>query len=171
MLLLSDVPCSPFAQKVKMALVEKGLYYDTRIPTLGAPDADFAAASPRHEVPALLDGAFAIFDSTVILEYLEDKWPEPALRSADAIGRARWRMIEEVCDTQFEAINWALSEIRVMGRATGDLAERMLAHAAGELAGLRRWLERELGGQEWFGRSEEHTSELQSLMRISYAVF
>src|SRR3546814_1065723 len=102
-------------------------------------------------------------------------------------------MIEEVCDTQFEAINWALSEIRVMGRATGDLAERMLAHAAGELAGLRRWLERELGGQEWFGtdgfgltdiavfpyvmsarfhgfRSEEHTSELQSLMRISYAV-
>src|SRR3546814_8093886 len=128
MLLLYDVPLSPFAQKVKMALIEKGLDYDTRIPTLGAPDAAFAAASPRHEVPALLDDAFAIFDSTVILEYIEDKWPEPALRPADAAGRARWRMIEEVCDTQFEAINWAL-------------------------------------------RSEEHTSELQSLMRISYAVY
>src|SRR3546814_11665365 len=67
MLLLYDVPLSPFAQKVKMALVEKGLDYDTRIPTLGAPDADFAAAIPRHEVPPPLTVLSASFDSPVIV--------------------------------------------------------------------------------------------------------
>lgn len=151
MLILYDVPLSPFAQKVKMAMIEKSLDYETRVPLLGAPDAEFAAASPRHEVPALLDGGFAVFDSTIILEYLEDRWPDPPLRPADPADRARWRMVEEVCDTQFEAINWALTEIRVMRRAEGDLAGRMLDRAGAELAGLRRWLERALGDREWFG--------------------
>src|SRR3546814_13047470 len=89
MLLLYDVPLSPFAQKVKMALVEKGLDYDTRIPTLGAPDAAFAAARPRHAVPALLAGAVAIFDSTVILEYIAETRSE-AWRGWREWGR-KWR--------------------------------------------------------------------------------
>ena len=37
----------------------------------------FAAASLRNEVPALIDGDAQIFDSTIILEYLEDKFPSP----------------------------------------------------------------------------------------------
>lgn len=150
MLLLFDVALSPFAQKVKMAMWEKGLPFETVTPTLGAPEAEFAQASPRHEVPALVDGGFTLFDSTVILEYLEDKWPEPPLRPRDPAAAARGRMIEEVCDTQFEAINWALTEIRVMKRAEGALAERMLSHAADELAGLRRWLGRSFGEGPWF---------------------
>ena len=151
MLLLYDVALSPFAQKVKMAMIEKGLAFDVRVPTLGAPDEAFAAASPRHEVPALIDDGFAVFESNAILDYIEDKWPEPALRPASPEAAARWRMIAAVCDTQFEAINWALTEIRVMRRAEGALAERMLAHAGEELAGLRGWLARALGEDDWFG--------------------
>jgi len=151
MLLLYDVALSPFAQKVKMALVEKGLDFEVRVPTLGAPEADFAAASPRHEVPALVDDGFSVFESNVILDYLEDRWPEPALRPESPQARAQWRMIGAVCDTQFEAVNWALTEIRVMHRAEGVLADRMLAHAGRDLAGLRAWLERALAGRDWFG--------------------
>jgi glutathione S-transferase len=151
MLVLYDVALSPYAQKVKMALIEKGLPYEIRTPALGAADAAFTAANPRQEVPALLDDGFAVFDSSVILEYLEDKWPVPALRPEGAAEKARLRMMQEICDTQWEAVNWAMAEIRVMNRAEGAAAERILAQAARDLAGLRRWLARELGGHGWFG--------------------
>jgi glutathione S-transferase len=150
MLLLYEIALSPFAQKVKMAMLEKQLHYETRVPILGAGEADFRAANPRQEVPALVDDGFAVFDSSIILEYLEDKWPTPALRPDTPAERARVRMIEEVCDTQFEAINWAMSEILVMRRAEGTLAECLVARAAQELAGLRRWLARQLGDRHWF---------------------
>lgn len=171
MLLLYDVALSPFAQKVKMAMVEKGLPFETRVPTLGAPDADFAAASPRHEVPALLDDGFAVFESAVILDYLEDKWPAPPLRPAAPSAKARWRMIGAVCDTQFEAINWALTEIRVMNRAEGDLAASMLRHAAGDLAGLRAWLERKLAGRPWFGGDGFDITDIAVFPYLSGATF
>ena len=85
----------------------------------GQVDDAFAAANPRGEVPALLDGDAAIFDSTVILEYVEDKWPAPAMLPPTPAERARVRMLEDVMDTHFEAITWALSEIRNFGRAEG----------------------------------------------------
>ena len=65
------------------------------------------------------DGAVRIFDSTIILEYLDDAYPDPPMRPASAPERARVRMLEEVMDTHFEAINWGLSEIRWFRRAVG----------------------------------------------------
>jgi glutathione S-transferase len=112
---LYEHPLSSYAQKVKIALREKGLAFDRETPTgLGAGTAGgpFATASPRNEVPALIDGTARIFDSTIILEYLEDKYPTPPLLPRDAAARAEARMIEDVCDTLYEAINWGLGEIR-----------------------------------------------------------
>src|SRR5439155_18805057 len=63
---------------------------------------------------------------------------------------ARVRMIEEVCDTYYEAISWAAMEIRVFGRATGELADRLLARGAEQVAGVNAWLERQLGDRPWF---------------------
>jgi glutathione S-transferase/RNA polymerase-associated protein len=75
MITLYDHPLSPYAQKVKIALREKGLAFETAMPGgLGAGGAqgDFVEASPRAEVPALVDGDVRVFDSTIILEYLDD---------------------------------------------------------------------------------------------------
>ncbi len=102
---LYDHPLSPYGQKVKIALIEKGVEFEGMLPNAigsGQVDDEFAAANPRGEVPALLDGDAAIFDSTVILEYIEDKWPKPALLPASPIDRARVRMLEDVMDTHFE---------------------------------------------------------------------
>ena len=117
---------------------------------LGGGDAAFRAASPRREVPALVDGDTAVFDSTIILEYIEDRWPTPPLLPEGAAARARVRQIEEVCDTYYEAINWAVYEIRVFQRATGALAEQMLTRASEQVAGVNAYLERQLGSAEWF---------------------
>jgi len=63
-------------------------------------------------------------------------------------------MIEELCDTYFEAINWGIAEIRVFGRATGELADAMIARAGEQIVGVEVWLERELGTAEYLnGRS------------------
>lgn len=151
MILLYEHPLSPYAQKVKIALREKGIEFETRIPDLfGGGDAAFNAANPRREVPVLIDGELAVFDSTVILEYLEDRWPQPALLPGDAAARARVRMLEELCDTYYEAINWAVFEVRVFQRATGALADRLLARAAEQVAGANAHLDRQLGGQPFF---------------------
>jgi glutathione S-transferase/RNA polymerase-associated protein len=153
MITLYDHPLSPYAQKVKIALREKGLEYQAPMPGgLGAGGAQgaFVEASPRAEVPALVDGDVAVFDSTIILEYLDDAYPDPAMRPASAADRARVRMLEEVMDTHFEAINWGLSEIRWFRRAEGAQAEAMFATARSQTEGFFAWLEKQLGDRPWF---------------------
>jgi len=151
MLILFEHPLSPYAQKVKIALYEKSIPFELVVPDiLGGGDARFAAANPRLEVPALVDGDLKVFDSTIILEYIEDKWPKPALLPTSPAARARVRMIEELCDTYYEAINWGVAEVRVFGRATGALAEQMLARAGQQIAGMNARLERELGSTAYF---------------------
>jgi glutathione S-transferase len=155
MILLYEHPLSPYAQKVKIALAEKGIPFTTRLPEAfgsgAVRDEAFKLDNPRHEVPVLVDGDFHVFDSTVILEYLEDKWPEPPLLPRDPAERARLRMLEDVMDTHYEAINWGLLEIDGFKRASGALREEMLARAARQCAALQAWLEGALGEREWFG--------------------
>jgi glutathione S-transferase len=142
MITLYDPPLSPYAQKVRIALREKGLDFRTALPGgLGAGGAagEFAEANPRAEVPVLIDGEARVFDSTVILEYLEDAHPAPALLPRAAVDRARVRMIEEVMDTHYEAINWAMGEINWFRRAEGEAAESLKATAARQTQGFLAW--------------------------------
>jgi glutathione S-transferase len=153
MITLYDHPLSPYGQKVKIALREKGVAFETVSPGgLGAGGAagEFAEANPRAEVPTLIEGDVRVFDSTVILEYLEDSRPTPPLLPRSAADRARVRTIEEVMDTHFEPINWGLSELRWFKRAEGEQAKAIEAAAARQLAGFFAWLERQLGEREWF---------------------
>lgn len=156
-LFLHNHPMSSYAVKVRIALREKGIPFDFATPnTLGSGSGippDFLSANPRAEVPALVDGDFKIFDSKVILEYLEDKYPARPLLPRDPTARAKARMIQEVCDTHYEAINWGMSEVKVMERATGELAEQMAEHAKSQTQELIVWLENHLGGEDWFNGS------------------
>lgn len=153
-MLLYEHPLSSYVQKVKIALREKGIEFAVELPkALGSGStttAPFAEANPRVEVPTLVDGATRIFDSTIILEYLEDKWPNPPLLPRDPAARAKARMIEEICDTHYEAINWGLGEIRFFRRAEGELAEGMRAAAARQTAAIQTWLADQLGLGAWF---------------------
>ncbi|HEY3800180.1 MAG TPA: glutathione S-transferase family protein [Caulobacteraceae bacterium] len=153
MINLYDHPLSPYAQKVRIALREKGVDFEYAVATgvgAGGASGDFAAANPRAEVPALVDGEVRIFDSTIILEYIEDRWPTPALLPATPAERARVRMIEEVMDTHYEAINWGLGELNWFRRAEGELAETLKAAAARQTQGFLTWLEDQLGDRPWF---------------------
>lgn len=147
-------PLSPYAQKVKIALDEKNVAYETKMPVAigtGQPDREFLKANPRGEVPALIDDGVRLFDSTIILEYVEDKWPAPALLPKDPIARAEARTIEEIMDTHFEPINWGLGELRWFRRAEGERARTIEARASAQARGIYDWLTRHLGDKPWFG--------------------
>ena len=153
MLTLYDHPFSPYAQKVKIGLREKGLDFEAVMPGgigVGGAAGDFVAANPRAEVPALIDGEVAVFDSTIILEYLEDRYPDPPLLPATPADRARVRMLEDVADTHWEAVNWGMSELRHFRRAEGALGDTLTARASEQIAGYFAWGERELGERAWF---------------------
>lgn len=151
---LYEHPLSSYAQKIKIALREKGVTFKAEVPDsfgTGRSDTPFAAANPRTEVPVLIDGDVTIFESTVILEYIEERWPEPPLLPRDPAARAFARQTEDVCDTQYEAVNWGFGEVLWFRRASGALADHLRAQAAGQTRTLQAWLEKRLGEAVWFG--------------------
>ena len=153
MITLYEHPLSSYAMKVKIALAEKGIEFEAIVPpgmmdgtTAGA----FVQASPRAEIPALVDDDTQVFDSTIIMEYLEDKWPNPPLLPKSPAERARVRMIEDMMDSLYEPNNWGLGEVLRFKRATGPLADKLVAYSRANVTQLQAWLEKQLGGKPWF---------------------
>lgn len=97
-------PLSLFSRKVEIALHEKGLSFERiQVPfsqTRGyhPKDPTVLATNPKGQVPVLIDGEVALYDSTVILEYLEDAYPSPALYPKRPDERARCRLLDVFAD-------------------------------------------------------------------------
>lgn len=153
MLKLYEHPLSAYAMKVKIALNEKKLEYETAIPdgmANGTAAGEFVVANPRAEVPTLIDDDVRIFDSTVMLEYINEKWPQPALLPDTPAERARVRMIEDVMDTKYEANNWGTFEVLRYKRASGALGDKLIAFGKRNIESLQQWLQGQLGTRTWF---------------------
>jgi glutathione S-transferase len=84
---LFDNAFSPYAYKVRVALYEKGIDFERRAMRTAAERDALRALNPRDEVPALRDGDTVVYDSTVICEYLEERFPAPPLMPADRAAR------------------------------------------------------------------------------------
>jgi glutathione S-transferase len=100
---------SPYVRKVLAALHLKGIEYriDPIVAFMG--DDRFSALSPLRRIPVLIDERVTLCDSSVILQYLEDRYPAPALLPADIAERARARWLEEYADTRMgEVFIWQL---------------------------------------------------------------
>jgi glutathione S-transferase len=148
MILLYDDVFSPYARKVRIALYEKGLPFE-RVRALHGDcnRTDFLHVNPRAEVPALVDGDLAIYDSTIICEYLEDRYPEPKLYPADPALRARCRLVEDLADTRLDAAAYAVSVVE-FGR--GESHPAIHEAAARDFRRLYGELERLLEGRSYF---------------------
>jgi glutathione S-transferase len=79
-------PC-PYCKRVRAALAEKGVPYRSRLIQPGEKPTELLGANQRGTVPVLVAGDRVIADSYDILEYLEERWPEPRL-FPDPPGRA-----------------------------------------------------------------------------------
>lgn len=103
-MLLYSGPLSLFARKVEIALGEKAISFErVMVPfsqTRGyAPKHEAVlAVNPKGQVPVLIYGEVTLYDSTIIIEYLEDAYPEPPLLPRAPAARARCRLLELEAD-------------------------------------------------------------------------
>ena len=93
---------SPYVTRVALAARHKGLKHTITMPKDGTKTPAFLKMNPLGKMPVIKDGATTLFESGVILEYIEDKWPQPPLLPRDPYARARARMIEDAMDTHYE---------------------------------------------------------------------
>lgn len=100
------------AQKARFALAEKKLPWEGRHLNLRAGDQqkpEYLKLNPNAVVPTLVDDGTVIIESTVICEYLDDAYPEPRLKPADAVGRARMRLWTKQLDEGVHAATSVVS--------------------------------------------------------------
>jgi glutathione S-transferase len=112
---------SPYVRKVLVCLDLKGIAYeiDPIIPFYG--NDEFSAISPVRRVPVLIDEAVTLPDSTVVCEYLDERYPGPPLFPDEPARRARARWLEEYADSRMgEALIWGLFNQRVINRFVWD---------------------------------------------------
>jgi glutathione S-transferase len=136
-------PLSMFGAKAEIAAREKGLDCELimvpfEMKTLYQPKhPEVLRINPKRQVPVLIDGDLEIFDSTQIFEYLETIKPQPPLWPADAMARARARLLEHKSDeVYFPHVIRLMSDPKAPG-----------AHDAAAL--FYDEMERQLGDREW----------------------
>ena len=93
MLTLYDADRCPYCARVRIVLAEKGLEYETVVVDLDDRPAWIYEKNPLGKVPVLEEDAFVLPESEVINEYLEERYPEPALWPADPAERAHGRLL------------------------------------------------------------------------------
>jgi glutathione S-transferase len=129
----------PYVQRAVIALAEKGVAFERIDIDLADKPDWFLALSPLGKVPLLRVGDVVIFESAVIVEYLEETQPRP-LHPADPVERARHRATIELSSAILSDI-WGIETARDAGA--------LAAHVAAVEAKFAR-LERDLGPGPWF---------------------
>jgi glutathione S-transferase len=159
MLKLHHFDRSPFGWKVRVVLAEKKVPYQVVVPENKAESAEFGKLNPYRLTPVLeLEDGRTIYESTIINEYLEEVYPDPAMLPKDPYERARVRMLEDTTDqylypvlrdlrnSQYEyAPPFLIPKPKNQVDAAAAEAARKKLHE--QLARL----ERDLGSRSWFG--------------------
>lgn len=129
----------PYVQRAAIALAEKGVAYERVYVDLAEKPDWFKALSPLGKTPVLKVEETAIFESAVILEYLEEIAPNP-LHPADPLRRAEHRSLIEFGSAILNDIGafYAAPDAAAFEAKRGRLAERFA------------WLERRLRAAPWF---------------------
>lgn len=90
---LIDAPRCPYCARARIVLAEKGIEYETvEIDLSDRPDWVYEL-NTSGRVPILDDDGFVLPESEVIMAYLEERFPDPAMLNGDLRGRARARLL------------------------------------------------------------------------------
>ena len=160
MITLYSGPLSLFARKVEIALHEKRLPFErVMVPFNQATGYDpkhpeVLALNPKGQVPVLNDAGLVLYDSTVIIEYLDEAYPEIPLYPQTPAERAACRLDELFADEIL------LQALKLLMHRTGPVAADPIRRAAQDtdaliaeeaLAGHHVRLEERLAGRAFFG--------------------
>ena len=120
MLKLCGFSASNYYNKVKLALLEKGVAFEEELAWVGETD---PAASPLGKVPYFKTDAGPISESTVMLEYVEAQYPTPALLPADPFQAAKARELVRYIELHLELVARNLYPEAFFGGKVSDTAK------------------------------------------------
>jgi glutathione S-transferase len=157
---------SPYARKARVAMNEKGIDHEIVMDIPWAPDTVAPASNPLGKIPILLlDDGEVIHDSSVIVQYLEVVFPEPALLPADPMKRLEHRKIEVLADGICDAVVLiALESNREPELRSTDWVTRQKVKIG---AGLAR-LSELLGERAWFVDDTMGIADIAAACALGY---
>ncbi len=89
---LFSAPADPWSHRTRLVLAEKGIDIEIVSVTPGSLPEDLLDLNPDHSLPTLVDRDLVLYDSRVIIEYLDERFPHPPLMPADPVTRAQFRL-------------------------------------------------------------------------------
>jgi RNA polymerase-associated protein len=89
---LFSKPADPWSHRTRLVLAEKGINIDIVDVDDGHLPEDLLDLNPYNTVPTLVDRDLVLYDSRVIIEYLDERFPHPPLMPVDPVTRAQFRL-------------------------------------------------------------------------------
>jgi glutathione S-transferase len=167
MLTIYHHPLSTYSRRVRIALIEKALTarmieVDMAARAHRAPE--YLKINPYGRVPTLVEDDFVLYESTAILEYLENTHQEKPLIPPDARGCALIAMHMKLCDIQLaRQTGTIIFPKRFLPKDKWD--EKAMAQAKSEIEKHLAILETQLAGKEWM------VGDRYSLVEVCYTPF
>ncbi|MDD3529343.1 MAG: glutathione S-transferase N-terminal domain-containing protein [Gallionellaceae bacterium] len=91
MILYSGTAC-PFSHRCRTVLFEKGMDFEIKDVDLLEKPEEIAVMNPYNQVPILVERDLTLYESNIINEYIDERFPHPQLMPADPVMRARTRL-------------------------------------------------------------------------------
>ncbi|MGX2040934.1 glutathione S-transferase N-terminal domain-containing protein [Methylocaldum sp. MU1018] len=118
--------CSPicaYSHRTRIVLFEKGIAADIEYVDVNQPPKDLIALNPHGSIPTMVDRDLVLYDSRIIMEYLDERFPHPPLHPMDPVSRARARMLVHRIDQDWYQL---LDEIEKSADKKNPKAKKLL---------------------------------------------
>lgn len=94
----------PYSHRARIVLAEKSVTYEVKEIEPGDLPEDLIDLNPYNSVPTLVDRDLVLYDSRVVMEYLDERFPHPPLMPVDPVSRARSRLMLHRIDHDWYAL-------------------------------------------------------------------
>lgn len=140
----------PFCWKVRIAFAELSVPFQITATRLGEKHPEVVRLSPTRTVPVMVDSEIVIWESAVILEYLDSRYASGQLVPAESGEQARVRLLHAYSDKLLGAcLRTLVFEMRSKPEREWD--QGLLEQGRSDWQGCQAWLEQQLGEREFFG--------------------
>ena len=150
-ILYHDVP-STNSDRVKIALAEKDLSWEGVRISLAKREQknpEFLKLNPYGKIPVLVEDGKVLFESCIINEYLDEKYPEPPLMPKDHWARGRARILVDYAINYLHEPYWALRGEIMMKKNAAERDQKVISDRRSELLQKLQYLESELGDKSY----------------------
>ena len=160
---------SPYVRKVRIVLAEKQLDYAFELEDLSSPNTRITSVNPLGKIPCLiLDSGEALFDSAVIVEYLDTLSPFENLISGTALERARIRTWEALADGLLDASILARNEATWPQRKETERSQAWIDRQMKKIRDSLANMERGLNGRTYCEGSDFSLADIAVGTALGY---